>query len=182
MNKWVIHFTATFIAFLIFSGTCKAEPDSTIQYLMDEPVSLFDLGIFKMRSELDSKFETKDRLVAVDYKWPENRIVITFLFPSVRFENEYEAKERCIEFVEGIRREFDVNPKSGDPPGPYSAFRISRYFEHSGYSKKNRPNDLSDQLYELIKIKGSMHLKNNDAFSCQAPLAGTAIYFSKENN
>ena len=48
MKVWVI-----VVAILGFSSFCHAEPSSQIQYLMTEPVTLFDLGILRLHEYVE---------------------------------------------------------------------------------------------------------------------------------
>ena len=75
------------ILILIFVFMCSsfkpvlADPTPSISYLMNEPASLFDLGMYKLEQALNWIYLNNDSelTVVVNYHWVKNRISILFI-------------------------------------------------------------------------------------------------------
>ena len=65
MIKKVKNVLLTVIILLSLAGIVHAEQTSTIKYLMTEPLTLFDLGIYKLDKLMISKFEKARKHVTV---------------------------------------------------------------------------------------------------------------------
>ncbi|MFG6584800.1 hypothetical protein, partial [Sulfitobacter sp. 1A12779] len=132
-------------AFLAFgSSSAFAGPDDTTNYLMNTPVNLMDLGVFRLtlliRDKLGSGFAA--------YHWDSNEIRI-FLFDLPNEEMNAEAV--CIEAISEIRRA--ANVQDGTPFSGISGF--ATLFKHSGYVKGTVEKN-NERLMDLDKkFKGT---------------------------
>ncbi|UWR37662.1 hypothetical protein [Sulfitobacter sp. W074] len=127
-------------AFLAFgSSSAFAGPDDTTNYLMNTPVNLMDLGVFRLtlliRDKLGSGFAA--------YHWDSNEIRI-FLFDLPNEEMNAEAV--CIEAISEIRRA--ANVQDGTPFSGISGF--ATLFKHSGYVKGTVEKN-NERLMDLDK-------------------------------
>ena len=72
------------IIFLLFSGICNAEPDSTFKYLMNEPLTMLDWGIYRMQKSIENEIGDKfkhdgkeyELRHEVSYFWKNNTISV----------------------------------------------------------------------------------------------------------
>lgn len=118
-----------------------AEPDAKVQWLMDEPVSLFDFGIYRLREYLEHREEGEVRLggsptrVTAYYVWDENRIYI--VATTVDAAPEAEISTWCENTFHRL-----VNQTLG--PNPHSML-----FSHHGYISAGEPKDHEEHLNSL---------------------------------
>ena len=89
------------------AGVCNAEPDSTIKYLIDEPVSMLDYGIARMERMIPPPVNGN---VSVSYSWEENRIIISVYFIPHRqdpynppYKDKEEAKNKIKEYLKKLK-------------------------------------------------------------------------------
>jgi hypothetical protein len=130
---------------------CSADPASSTRWLMDQPASLFDLGILRLRQrnkeewtpELDMK--SKDKGILLDnlginnvvYNSDNNTIAImaAFIVPYVEKVNEKLCASILGEYKNIISRS-----RNNLPTG----------FDHIGYSDRARPKDLNDNINKIL--------------------------------
>lgn len=171
-----------FAGSIVFYGTVSgwAEPSPSVDLLMKEPVSLFSMGLYRMREIIDSRFgytssgfqlkeplsELKKYATSVHYDWNNNRITIFI----IQYEPSANAEEECRQLIEELRRMALLNfsPK-------YSFFAST--FLPEGYSQDRLENAGSeiDKIIEL-RIQNSF---SNSGFRCSATLLGTGYSVDK---
>lgn len=153
----------TAIIFLLFVGICNAEPDSKVKYLMDEPVSMFDFGLFRLemlfREHLIGDYESE-----VSYNWDRNLIEIKNEPGTTEIlKNKNEAKNWCKLYISSVRAVMTL---------PQYDF----FFTHYGYARKNRPENLYNHFRKIIEIS-TLVLYKGGSVKAKAPLIGEEIYF-----
>ena len=170
---------------LFCSQTVLSEPTPTIKYLMNEPVSMLDWGIYNMAQRLRPLQEHKDvGDVSVDYVWKKNRILITAHYKyDARSKSEKESKRRCEELVNSIKRHFRVDPKTGKGVLLDRRSSLGFLFGHAGYRGSNQPKNLYQELEKLVHIEVWNNWEGTAGSSgnvvCTSPLMGTQVYFRK---
>ena len=165
------------------AGRLNAEPTPTVQYLMREPLSMFDFGIYRLQRKLDrdtagSKFIGR---VMVDYEWDRNRIVISVSSPSGSGPNRLEeTKNICTKAIQVIRQSFRLHAATAKPVlnlRPHSALVES--FLHFGYKPNQEPEDLGKQLdiITLIEVTSLMRDDegNTSALYCTSAISSKEI-------
>ncbi len=159
----------------------QAEPNPSARFLMNEPVSLLDFGIYKL--EKDIKGLQKDLTIhytdpfdiSVDYKWDENRIVIQLTYG-------YEGNPPRKTLQVGIKNVFrlvksflGVNPK-GEVYHKRGNSKVADYFSHKGYIVKNRPKVLEKEIDKMIEVRVTYSVQNySRIFECKNMLVGSSI-------
>ncbi|MDB4265055.1 hypothetical protein N9893_03215 [bacterium] len=155
-----------FVTFLFLFEICRAEPDSTIQYLMNEPVTMLEWGLFRLEQHLN---RTPQGL-KVNY-YPEiNRIRIEHEIGfNNKFKDLYWAKDACKHVFKAIRS------LAGSP------LIYKHSFHHSmHYRLKNEPKDLDKKLMAITEIYVVAHYGDkNSSVMCTAPLSGNDIFFNE---
>jgi len=177
-------------AIFAFSSFCHAEPSSRIQYLMTEPVTLFDLGILRLHEYVEGyashHLQTKpveDIYSTVAYDAPRNKILITFVVtrkPDPQKESpavaQASAKSICGTIIQDMRREFfvDRNWQLRRSSGIY------RFFAHVGFRGKREPVDCYEEI-EKITVLGVSVYSHKDPGKLiihgESPLMGKDIIF-----
>lgn len=157
MKKCSLLRSAGILAFVFFScfdaSPCSADPASSARWLMDQPASLFDLGILRFRQrnkeewtrELDLK--SKDKGVLLDdlginnvvYNSDNNTISImaAFIVPYVENVDEKLCASILGEYKNIISR---------------SRHDLPTAFDHIGYSDRARPKELNDNINKLLAL------------------------------
>lgn len=174
------------------TNTTLHRSSEAIQYLIDEPVSMLDWGLYKINKELDDYFSrinegsVNELSAGIDYNIAEEKIQINLIG---RADNLQEAKEVCIININRIREMFGINTETGeiDPlhrfwdkfgiseeikPDFKSSF-LHSYFEHSGWNKfaedesyEPIPDNLRQELDAITTIYSIITYKNsNDSSS-----------------
>jgi hypothetical protein len=169
------------IFLLLYAQTAQAEPSPTTHFLMNEPASLLDLGIYKL--EKDIKGLQKDLVVnhttpfdiSVDYNWDENRIAI-----QMTYGYEGNPPKKIIRI--GIKKVFQrlkgflgVDPQ-GKVYHKRGFSKVSDYFSHEGYVIKNRPKDLEKEIDQIVELKVIYSVQNFSRLSeCKNMLVGRRV-------
>jgi hypothetical protein len=145
-----VRVTLLFLLFLnIPSGS--AEPASSVRWLMDQPTSLFDLGMLRLRqrnkeewtSELNMKSKDKGLLLedagvnSVVYDSDKNIITILAAFsaPYIEGVDEKFCASILVEYKNIIARY-----KKDIPAG----------FDHIGYPDHSRPKNLDENINKIL--------------------------------
>lgn len=167
---------------LLQSHISSADPSQNIKYLMNEPVSLFDLGILRLNEQVKGlKLTNGGKLEStVDYEWDRNRIRILVFGPSdMHPKSLMEAKNWCHESFRSIRLTFGVNPDKGIPSYLDKSL-LSVYFSHQEYLKGNKPKNIEAELDNITEIVAVFTIEDKDktTIKCQGPLVSNEILFS----
>ncbi len=161
------------LSLIIVTLTCNiftqvnAEPANAVKYLINEPVSMLDLALFKMRFNIDSFTNNKfpisfhDVTVVSRYDWETNRITITISIDIEKDKYDVYEIQKSVEnhFINRLRASIVV----GYP----------MYFNHEGFQSKSRPDNLiqnliniTDILIDFCDIKDPF----NPFLQCKSPL------------
>ena len=156
-----------------------ADPSPVIRKLMHDPVSMLDLGLYRMSQYLQASFEAAGQAgdsPSAFYDWGANRIIVAAsLIGGVP---RIDAQKTCDERINEVRRDFYV--VNGDVPTDLVAWE--GFFEHHGFATKDSPNEkaLIEELPKLVHLRIWIFGTGWRA-RCEAPLLGRHnISFSME--
>ena len=157
---------------LMFPLAAFAEPGKITKYLMDEPASLFDLGMIRARYDLNNPVilsdiqaawggafdsSAKPPIITVDYSYADDLIRFGFtLFEEYSLDKAWEeAEEKKL-----CSAAFNVLQ-------PQVRMLIGSWFSHQGYAKSSQA--ISVVLQDRVEIycytrglKGTLKLKDSD--------------------
>jgi len=158
-----------FISWIAYSGHARAEPDSTVSWLMSEPASVFDIGMMKLENHLIQKTQQFnldfDFITDLNgwpyYDWDKNRITIIIVTRTCNY-----SKERCKTLIDELRF-FENFAKKHQG---YSKF--AGFFEHNGYSSKDEPKGIAADLDKIMEIK--IIMKGGE---CRGPLTSQEVLY-----
>ena len=140
-----------------------AEPTKTTSWLMAEPMSLFDWGIYKTDKKLadlktaSSMFTAQFFSGSAEYDWDANRIRLRVLLhgkgtDAECLENLKVAKGAFLDF------KWDEKEQLRAAPAVFQAL-----FSHEGgYKSKGTPADIGDELVKVATIEVFMLVKASD--------------------
>ena len=177
---------AVLILFIII-GSSKAEPTSTISYLMNTPVSMLDFGIYKLESRLFemreswaiAKFEPT---VQVQYRYDLNRIIILLRYAIFKKDDikdiqKIDIKHRITMMIKSLKTlGFALN--SEGIPSPFENSVMELYFGHVGYEIKGEPKNIGKELDQITEIYVEF-FNGKEWIKCKSPLIGNTMYWSK---
>ena len=135
-----------------------AEPTPAVQYLMNEPVSMLDWGLYRMEEKIKKYFDFPDFpkggnpwVFEFNYNWDSNRIMISV---GIVRELDSPAKDQCRNVISAIRGYALGNfweGVKGDPQKNGSF--LAKCFSHSGYTKTDIPEGLLKEIDQIIEIQ-----------------------------
>jgi hypothetical protein len=173
-----------FIFLVLVTVPClaSAEPSKTFRYLMDEPVTMFEWGIYKLNIYTNSiKFKNIDLInsnSSIGYDWDKNRLKIEFVvYPKYAGLNKVSAIEICKLATTQVRKAFGTEFKND----LRSVFGVSKFFEHEGFVNKSRPDKLMEEVEHSTKIIINVYANKSDEppfsqlLSCESPLMGKDV-------
>jgi hypothetical protein len=142
----------------------RAEPGPVIRWLMAEPASLWELGMFRLQSLLLAEFRGDHPLARVwrdaRYDWAENRIHV-----SIATDERYE-EARCARLVGELRSL--ANVKDGKPLNGESSLFANQFAR--GFSTPDEPDDYTKRLDGIMVLRVGM-----DGGSCRGRLLSDEV-------
>jgi len=180
MKKWLNYSATGLIVFLIFSGIGGAEPNSTMRYLVNEPVSLLDFGIFQLETFLKSK--DINNFFGVDFDSDDKKIVINFAyFWTEDLVDKKDAENKFRRSKWQVQEHLGIDPltckfhRSDEKKRPvYSDLNL--FFRQ--FNTKEQPDISGYEMYSRTKIRGLFMLKDDGILHCKADLLGTTVHCS----
>ena len=190
--SFIKHFTLATFFFFVCVGVCQAEPTASIKYLMNEPVTMLDWGIYRMGNALRTagyvEFLEIDGMrpnIHAHYEASFNSIVIEVTSPIIEdTDSQKRAKEWCSSVIEQSRVNFGINKETGKASSAQGS-HIRRFFQSEGPQRTNQPENLGNELDRITALvvfarfreKGSK--ASPRTIRCNAPLLGTEVRFSE---
>lgn len=176
---------------LLIAGNGQAEPTPKISYLMNEPASLFDLGMFALNEQLrrnilfldsEPKKWISKGLIWAYYDWDKNRIKIFYRnildnpFPGTKDESKNKCKDIMVFiklhlFVDGLTGKFFLGKENSS---------MADLFGHFDYTNKNEPKGLSAELDNITEISVFFPYKTKNKeghIRCTSPLLSKEVSF-----
>jgi hypothetical protein len=147
--------------------SASAEPSNTINWLMNEPLTLFDYGIIKMEKRLnEDKCLFDSCTTKIDFNWNDNRIEIVKHIEMTK--NVFKTTKENLKKV--------TNNEIISISLKFVEDNLFNYFSHKGFSKKDQPINLSDELENIVDIKVIL-TNHEDSYSvtCSSNLKGGGI-------
>ncbi len=175
-----------------FSLSGYAEPSKTVTYLMNEPMTMFDWGMYRLEEWIDrkirfDKFHLIKTFSAVDYDWDRNRLTLEFtIWAKYIALTEFSEKALCKELTWYIRGAFGFVPKEEKnlaTADMRSLLSLSRFFQHKDFKSGDEPDNLREEIDNIVNIRFDIYASKNDKSpykhisSCESPLAGEKILY-----
>ena len=175
------NFLVLFIVLAAFVQDAGAEPTESANFLMNEPVSLLDFGIYKL--EKDLKGLGKDLAInystpfdiSVRYDWEKNKIVIQFTYGYERNPPPKTILIGVQKVLKQIKGFLGVDPK-GKVYHKRGFSKVADYFSHQGYLTQNRPKELEKEIDQMIELSVIYSIQNfSRIFECRHMLTDSRI-------
>ena len=158
---------------LILPIAVCAEPSPAIQKLMNEPASLFDLGMHNLNDHLAYAFPAKGINVTVaNYDYSRNRIRIS---RSETLDSGQDfAKSICETYAQEIKGALGVH--DGDK---LILNTIGSFFAHDGYENKKTPKNIGIEIRNITEIEVILFCRGGSV-TCYGALDGKSINFKNK--
>ena len=144
---------------LALVGSARAEPGPIGNWLMDQPVTLWDLGMIRVKDAADAvepKVENKfggTLVSSVSYDWDDNEILVSFVlfgFPkALNHENCNKVRQHALGAL--ILSQI---PWESENRAEWMRYEIGEWFSHYDYQKKSRDKELAYKLSRIMFAEG----------------------------
>jgi len=167
------HMLNRIVAVVLASGLAtqaSAEPGPTVTYLMNEPASMFDIGIIRMEKtvedQLAAPFGTETMYSYVGYDFNKNRIYVGGTF-IVAPEFDGELTGICESAIENLATALGLYLVADFRA--HVALTMGEYFGHQGYARSNQPEEIGDKLLEIVAFEARIIGPNETLFDKPEP-------------
>lgn len=171
-----------------------SEPSKTFSYLMNDPTTMLDFGMYKLEKDLNilhhinpndlvQGIHNNGQYIRVRYSWEKNKLNLIY---NYYLKNEALKKKSGIEYCKlatnEIREGFGASYEGEFAREMRGINSISNYFRHAGFSNKNTPDNFMDEIENstIISISIRSNPKNIIPFEanaeCESPLLGNETY------
>ena len=170
----------TALILIVIPLMAHAEPTKTINWLMNEPISLFDWGIYKTDKKLaelkiaSSAFTAEFFAGSAAYDWDANRIRLRVLLYGKGTEAE------CLANLKVAKAGFLSFTWTEKSQLRAAAIVFQDLFSHEGgYKSKGTPVDIGDEIAKIATIEVDIFVKGSDnsyepKAKCQADFRSSA--------
>ena len=175
----------------LFATAAVAEPGPVVKYLMEEPVSMWDWGMYRMEESLE---EDVDRrwgdvedwmvIVSVNYTWKTNVLLVE---EYLRKDNPSgdptlkKLRELCRNEIGQLRSNLGFANIFGQLlDGPiWEHGSYGRYFQHTDFQSANEPTNLRQELVAItrLNVRASM---GDEKVECEATPRGDIFFKDME--
>ena len=169
-----------FVLLMVFaaSSSAFAEPSPTVRYLMNEPVTMLEWGLYNLGKRVQGfrNFEGFDLFTSsAMYNWETNRIVLILsIIPRSASLKKIPAMEICKQATQDIRLRF----LSRGDDRTRALFGISRFFEHEGFKSTKEPKNFMEEIENITNIR--IHVVKEPDFAtlseCESPYRGEEVF------
>jgi hypothetical protein len=197
MNKTKLSWLIVCILYLN-TPNAFSDPSKTFSYLMNNPTSMLDFGLYKLEKDLNilrtinpndlvQDVHNNGQRITVDYSWEKNKLNLNYIF---YLKNDVLKKKSGIDYCKlatnEIRGFFGARYKGDFARELREIGSISKYFKHAGYSNKNSPDNFMDEIENstIIAIQIRSNPKNKIPFlevitECESPLLESETYIKQ---
>jgi hypothetical protein len=179
--KNVRKFITSILFLAMFCSTAFASKSSDLNYLMNEPLTLFDYGMIKLRENVDEEWAkkydenhpSKTHGTVTRYDLKTDTIIIRGHFMG--YTGEKDLKSLCVEALKTLR-----NPYRKLESEDVLGYGLGSFFTHDGYMKSNRPKNIHSGLRQLVDVSVVIIQKSSEvSLECKGDLVSEKIYFSE---
>ncbi|MCV6824064.1 MULTISPECIES: hypothetical protein [Halocynthiibacter] len=165
---------AAVVTTLAFTAPVHSDPGEVTKYLMNEPATVFDLGLIRLEYFLTSYYPP---LGSTLYDSRNDRLTIRKAFDEVSSSDI--AEQTCKDWLERVRKIGAVDPLSGMVEPPFENSVYSNFFKHISQRNDDAPEDYLKKFDEIIHLKCNHLLDDGTILSIGAPLLGGSFVISR---
>ena len=167
MKKWNNYLAIAVIVLFIFSGNCNAEPDATVNYLLNDVMTMFDFGIYRMGKLLEYEAKNQDFMSSVSYDWNENRLTLRLKATRPKILKKSLAKADCRAIIIAVEKRFTIH-------------NMNWCFTHLGFDRPSQPEEIGRKMFNITDIDLTYRYRNNKStMKCNTALNSSDIQCSE---
>lgn len=164
------------VAFLCPFASPRAEPGPVVQWLIKQPMSLFDWGLYKTDKKMADLRQAQVYSAdffhgTVDYDWDANRIRLQVSFVGKGTDAE------CVEHIKLAKAVFLNYTWNERDHAKVAPEVFSALFSHEGYKSKNEPADMGQQLVNMSLLEATIYVRSETGGTSFAPRARCSTDF-----
>ena len=163
---------------MLTAGWAKAgdATEETLRWLINEPVTLMDLGMMRLRDDLREASHSlmrqgltaREPRVGTYYDWREQTINA---YVAVRESFSQPSENKCLELFDRVLRHMT----SKSPGGTGSVgWYLESLFSHEGFGNSTRPIRMQESLLKTIRFEISVlppdPMRDSRKVQCSGPL------------
>ena len=175
------HLLWALLTAVLLSSNVKAEPTPTVMWLMNEPVSIFEWGLNKMKKRLDSleiSAETGVLSRRVHYNWDDNTITIaTIVYPGIENVTKNACEEEWWTIAEAFGTTKDIESDEYVYKGVFRT-TYEAFFSHQDYTNKERPDNMVENLIDIMMVSVVYFTPALQLHECKGKLTTKELYYS----
>ena len=166
--------------FLCVAGITYAESSKTFQHLMNEPATLFDLGIVRLENLLR---KNQRGILDVSYDGERHKILISVVRINRRSQGEKNRSKEDLRMliqqdILKIRQDLNINPTTGQIDSGLTA--LEKCFSHADAPQTDDPTGLREELFNMSEISAKVIVRRDEAaVEARTPLKGNTIRWLK---
>lgn len=177
--------------FMFFTANATyAEPSRSVNFLMGDPLTLWDFGMYRLSENLNdlTLFPSRNKFFATASYTPDtNRIVIYGIPPmdykskpmgQIKSATTSEAKDLCKGMIDTIRGRLGVNPDTGKSSIIENS-SVCGYFSHENFKRTNEPKNICGELDSMTIVQAHTETKSGYVVHCNGPLVSNRVFFSE---
>lgn len=169
---------AIFVACILCASTVQADPSPSVRYLMDEPISLFEWGIFRLQARAErfawDHLDVKSQYARIEYDWTKNQLQVEMtVYPRSQSLQRTTAREVCGSLIHQMKMHLGVAPGTEELR---EINGIGTFFRHQQFEKAGVPKTLDANLEAITTLEVDLMVSKSDqppfekAISCSSDL------------
>lgn len=154
------------LAILFVPSISLAEPTPSVQWLMNEPATLWDLGLSRIRINFAAYYDRKNLrpktrgkyTPIIFYDWDQNRIKIRLYvkFEAKDIDDLWDGDIRTS--CKAILQELNLTM--------HTELRVGSYFSHLGFKRNSEPASLAQEIDKITVLQTKIST-DQDQVLCQ---------------
>lgn len=173
------HIAWSYLLFSFLAIPAWAEPSSTVRSLMNEPVSLFDLGLLRTKDMFRDLKVKGVSSVATSVRYDASANIIHI--QAIASTAGKKLEKACIDVIKAIKAQLLINPETGNPiHGEASA--LGYFFTRLSADDREveRSMALGKELDHITKINTFVVNVADKGVNCSSKLRSVRITIGNE--
>jgi hypothetical protein len=144
---------------IAFAVTAQGQPSPTVRYLMNEPLTLFEWGMFRLQNGVEMMqwdgldlIRPRPQIANVEYDWDKNQLMINLtIYPRYRSLQKSTPKKICGEVIHQMKGLFGV--LTPDDKLLRDAMGVGSFFTHKYFRSPAAPQSLAADIERITNLR-----------------------------
>ncbi len=179
------HIYSSFLLVVLPMSLAWSQPSDQVRYLMDEPVSIFEWGLFMLKdgirttvpnlSQMRENIFIGNIIVTTNYHWEQNRIAVRVIKQEPEIDELDELQTRCGEILRGLRAGMGIDPDTGQVYENRLNSHAIEYFTPRVFRRSDQPENLAGHLDSMLYFNVSVATVGEIAV-CEGDLLSNTVH------